>query len=186
MPKQKICWRNDVDLGTVEEKFNLMKKLFPQQLVLLYSNTKEFSLTQMQEKQFLIWASILVYCCFIFSSGGFGETWQQEKPWHLRGIFQTKCKENFSAIEPKGEKLSFNIYVKVVRSGRVNAMHGQAICLTQHSSVTYNSVTQVGFNSRYWLHCHSNSKVSRTKIENLKSQISGDIIPLTFGKFVTS
>ena len=43
----------------------------------------------------------------------------------------------------------------------------------------------VGFNSRYWLHCHSNSRVSRIKIENLKQQIGGDIIPLIFGKFVT-
>ena len=30
-----------------------------------------------------------------------------------------------------------------------------------------------------------NLKVSRAKIENLKWRIGGDIIPLTFGKFVT-
>ena len=45
--------------------------------------------------------------------------------------------------------------------------------------------TQVEFSSRYWLHCHSNSRVSRIKIENLKQQIGGDIIPLIFRKYVT-
>ena len=30
-----------------------------------------------------------------------------------------------------------------------------------------------------------NLKVSKAKIENLKLRIGGDIIPLTFGKFVT-
>ena len=48
------------------------------------------------------------------------------------------------------------------------------------------SLAQVGFNWRYWLHCHSNSRVSWMIIENLKWRIGGDIIPLTFGKFVTS
>ena len=44
---------------------------------------------------------------------------------------------------------------------------------------------QVWFNSRYWLHCHSNLRVSVTTIENLKLWIGGDIIRLTFGKSVT-
>ena len=30
---------------------------------------------------------------------------------------------------------------------------------------------QVGFTSRYWLHCHSNSRVSRTKLEHLRLQV---------------
>ena len=37
----------------VEEKFNFMKKLFLRQQVLLCPDMQEFSLTQMQEKQFL-------------------------------------------------------------------------------------------------------------------------------------
>ena len=62
---------------------------------------------------------------------------------------------------------------------------------SRNSKVKYfpensSSCAQVGFNSRYWLHCHSNSRVSRTKIENLKWRIGGDIISLTFGKFVRS
>ena len=51
--------------------------------------------------------------------------------------------------------------------------------MTRHPS-------QVGFNSRYWLHCHSNFMFSTTKIENLKWQFSGVINFITFGKFVTS
>ena len=42
------------------------------------------------------------------------------------------------------------------------------------------------FNTRYWIHCHSNLKVSRTKIENLKWQIMRDINCVTFEKFATS
>ena len=53
-------------------------------------------------------------------------------------------------------------------------------------AITETIITQVGFNSRYLLHCHSSSRVSRTKIENLKWRISGDIIQLSFRKFVTS
>ena len=46
--------------------------------------------------------------------------------------------------------------------------------------------SQVGFNSWYWLHCHSSSRVSRTTIKNLRWQLGGEIIRVTFGKFVTS
>ena len=45
--------------------------------------------------------------------------------------------------------------------------------------------TQVGFNSRYWLHCHSNWRVSVTTIENLRWQLGKDIKFITLGKFVT-
>ena len=37
-------------------------------------------------------------------------------------------------------------------------------------------LAQVGFNSRYWLHCHSNVKVFRIK---LKSKMIGDVIWVT-------
>ena len=45
---------------------------------------------------------------------------------------------------------------------------------------------QIGFKLRYWLHCHSNLRVSRAKIENLRWQFGGDIIRVTFKQFVTS
>ena len=45
--------------------------------------------------------------------------------------------------------------------------------------------TQVGFNSRCWLHCHSHLRVSRTKIEKLRLQFGEDINFITFRKFVT-
>ena len=48
-------------------------------------------------------------------------------------------------------------------------------------------LTQAWFNSRYWLHDNYfflNLRVSWAKIENLKWRIGGDIIPLTFRKFV--
>ena len=44
------------------------------------------------------------------------------------------------------------------------------------------SIQGTNYIANYFL----NLRVSRTKIENLKWQIGGDIIPLTFGKFVTS
>ena len=43
----------------------------------------------------------------------------------------------------------------------------------------------VGFNSRYWLHCHSNLRVSRTNTVNLRWQFGEDINVITFGRFVT-
>ena len=46
-------------------------------------------------------------------------------------------------------------------------------------------VSQVGFNSRYWLYCHPNLRVSRTKIENLRCQVGENINFITFGKLVT-
>ena len=45
------------------------------------------------------------------------------------------------------------------------------------------AIPQVGFNSRYWLHCHSNLRISRTEIENLKWKIRRDINRATFRKF---
>ena len=54
------------------------------------------------------------------------------------------------------------------------------------------SVAEVGFNSRYWLHCQRlylpflNLRVSRTKIENLRWQFGEEINCVIFGKFVTS
>ena len=50
-----------------------------------------------------------------------------------------------------------------------------------HCSIQF----KVGFNSRYWLHCHSNLRVSRTKIEDLRGQFGEDIKYITFRKFVT-
>ena len=47
-------------------------------------------------------------------------------------------------------------------------------------------IAQIGFNSRYWLYCNSNLRVSRTKIKNLRWQVSEDINFITCGKFVTS
>ena len=49
----------------------------------------------------------------------------------------------------------------------------------------FNSLTYVRFNSRYWLHCHSNLMVSRTKILNLKWQIRRHINHISREKFVT-
>ena len=46
--------------------------------------------------------------------------------------------------------------------------------------------TQVGFNSWYWLHCHSSLKVSSRAIENLRWQLSGEMIWVIFEKCVTS
>ena len=46
-------------------------------------------------------------------------------------------------------------------------------------------LSQVGFNSWYWLHCHSSLRVSSTIIENLRWQPSGEIIQVTFGKSST-
>ena len=46
-------------------------------------------------------------------------------------------------------------------------------------------IHRFGFNARYWLHCHSSLRVSRTKIGNLKWQNGGNIILLTVGNFVT-
>ena len=61
-------------------------------------------------------------------------------------------------------------------------------------SVTWSARSrQVGFNSRYWLHCQwlyrpffLNLRVSRTKIENLKRQSGRDFNKVIFRKFVTS
>ena len=58
----------------------------------------------------------------------------------MRGILQTNCKENSPANQPKGEKLPFSIYVKVVRSGRVNCDAWPMYLPTQRFSVTCNSV----------------------------------------------
>ena len=54
--------------------------------------------------------------------------------------------------------------------------------------ITWNKIdiTQVGFNSRYRLHCDSNLRVSRTKFENFRWQFGKDINFITFGKFGTS
>ena len=46
--------------------------------------------------------------------------------------------------------------------------------------------SQIGFNSRYRVHCHSNFMCSITKIENLKRQFNEDINFITLRKFVTS
>ena len=54
------------------------------------------------------------------------------------------------------------------------------------SALLQESNIQVGFNSEYWLHCHSYLRVSRTKIENLRWQIGGDINFIYFRKFLTS
>ena len=48
------------------------------------------------------------------------------------------------------------------------------------------AIAQVRFNLRYWLHCHSNFRITRTKIENLRWQVSEDINFITYRKFVTS
>ena len=48
------------------------------------------------------------------------------------------------------------------------------------------SISQVGFNSWYWLHCHSSLRISRTTIENLRCQLCGEIIRVIFRKFVIS
>ena len=48
------------------------------------------------------------------------------------------------------------------------------------------TLTHVGFNSWYWLHCHWSLRVSSTKIKNLRWQLSGAIIQVTFGKSSTS
>ena len=47
-------------------------------------------------------------------------------------------------------------------------------------------IAQIGFNSRYWLYCNLSLRVSRTKIKNLRWQVSEDINFITCGKFVTS
>ena len=71
---------------------------------------------------------------------------------------------------------------------RTNSLCGMAftfglfLSVNNHDLVTYGphaSYSQVGFNSRYWLHCHSNVRVSRTKIENLRWE---DIKFITFRK----
>ena len=58
---------------------------------------------------------------------------------------------------------------------------------TRHSHAPRRQLyyTQVVFNSRYWLDCHLNLRVSGTTIENLRWQFSEDINFITFGKFVT-
>ena len=53
------------------------------------------------------------------------------------------------------------------------------------STILNVTIAQVRFNSRYWLHCHLNLRVSGTKIENLRWQFGEDINFITFRKFLT-
>ena len=52
--------------------------------------------------------------------------------------------------------------------------------------VFFGGEAQVRFNSKYWLHCHSNVIVYRTKSESLRWQVGEDIHFITFEKYVTS
>ena len=74
---------------------------------------------------------------------------------------------------------------------RMNRDSWKPECPTKKSFVLIDNLcvrckAQVGFNSWYWLHCHSDLRVSSTKIENLRWQLSGEIIRVTFGKSSTS
>ena len=54
------------------------------------------------------------------------------------------------------------------------------------SVITFFADSQVGFNSRYWLHSHLNLRVYGAKIENLRWEFGEDINFITFQKSVTS
>ena len=101
-------------------------------------------------------------------------------------ITQNTCAIVVDVIVDVRWLLEANIYRHPVLAWISEGYNCWTLCQLYCKKPIHNSYTQVGFNSRHWLHCHSNSWVSRTKIENLKWQIGGDIIPLTFEKFVTS
>ena len=61
-----------------------------------------------------------------------------------------------------------------------------ALWLSMLLSAISSSYSQVGFNSRYWLHYHSIFMFSMIKIEKLNWQMGEDINCITFWKFVTS
>ena len=88
----------------------------------------------------------------------------------------------------------YNVDISVLFTGRIQFKVQTILAMTNSSLRIHLSpfywfwvwvIPQVAFNSRYWLHCHSNLRISRTEIENLKWQIGRDINHVAFGKLIT-
>ena len=60
------------------------------------------------------------------------------------------------------------------------------LCTHDWAQNVQRAIAQVGFNSKYWLHCYSSFRVTRPKIENLRWQFGDDIDFITYRTFVTS